>query len=252
MSNPAEKRKRFELLLGQAQVPADVAEAYFSDGYIDMVEVSRSNREWHFHLVNAVLVPRDIYRSFVKLIRDQFRHIAEIKLTFHYTNAVTPEALAEEYWSLFVEWAQRESASINGWLAKARMEASGTVLTVTLLDQIGLELAKKKQVDALVRQFYERYFSATYQVKLKVTESQQEKEEIYDQFARQVSEEGKSVTQEILTSIVREEEASKGSDADLKLMVGYDIREDAVPLQQITEEEKKVAIQGMVFGLESK
>ncbi|RAV03547.1 PolC-type DNA polymerase III [Paenibacillus sp. YN15] len=252
MSNPAEKRKRFELLLGQAQVPADVAEAYFSDGYIDMVEVSRSNREWHFHLVNAVLVPRDIYRSFVKLIRDQFRHIAEIKLTFHYTNAVTPEALAEEYWSLFVEWAQRESASINGWLAKARMEASGTVLTVTLLDQIGLELAKKKQVDALVRQFYERYFSGTYQVKLKVTESRQEKEEIYDQFARQVSEEGKSVTQEILTSIVREEEASKGSDADLKLMVGYDIREDAVPLQQITEEEKKVAIQGMVFGLESK
>ncbi len=252
MSNPAEKRKRFELLLGQAQVPADVAEAYFSDGYIDMVEVSRSNREWHFHLVNAVLVPRDIYRSFVKLIREQFRHIADIKLTFHYTQAVTPEALAEEYWSLFVEWAQRESASINGWLAKAKMEASGTVLTVTLLDQIGLELAKKKQVDNLVRQFYERYFAGTYQVKLKVTESVQEKEEIYDQFARQVSEEGKSVTQEILTSIVREEEASKGSDAELKLMVGYDIREDAVPLQQITEEEKKVAIQGMVFGLESK
>lgn len=252
MSNPAEKRKRFELLLGQAQVPADVAEAYFSDGYIDMVEVSRSNREWHFHLVNAVLVPRDIYRSFVKLIREQFRHIADIRLTFHYTNAITPEALAEEYWSLFVEWAQRESASINGWLAKAKMEASGTVLTVTLLDQIGLELAKKKQVDNLVRQFYERYFAGTYQVKLKVTESVQEKEEVYDKFARQVSEEGKSVTQEILTSIVREEEASKGSDAELKLMVGYDIREDAVPLQQITEEEKKVAIQGMVFGLESK
>ncbi len=252
MSNPAEKRKRFELLLGQAQVPADVAEAYFSDGFIDMVEVSRSNREWHFHLVNAVLVPRDIYRSFVKLIREQFRHIADIKLTFHYTNAVTPEALAEEYWSLFVEWAQRESASINGWLAKAKMEASGTMLTVTLLDQIGLELAKKKQVDNLVRQFYERYFAGTYQVKLKVTESVQEKEEVYDKFARQVSEEGKSVTQEILTSIVREEEASKGSDAELKLMVGYDIREDAVPLQQITEEEKKVAIQGMVFGLESK
>ncbi|MDF2938070.1 MAG: polC [Paenibacillaceae bacterium] len=252
MSNPAEKRKRFELMLSQAQVPADVAEAYFSDGYIDMVEVSRSNREWHFHLVNAVLVPRDIYRSFVKLVRDQFRHIAEIKMTFHYTHAVTPEALAEEYWSLFVEWAQRESVSINGWLAKAKMEASGTVLTVTLLDQIGLELAKKKQVDGLVRQFYERYFSETYQVKLKVTESVKEKEEIYDQFARQVSEEGKSVTQEILTSIVREEEASKGSDAELKLMVGYDIREDAVPLQQIMEEEKKVSIQGMVFGLESK
>lgn len=252
MGNPAEKRTRFEMLMHHAGVPADVAESFFSDGYIDMVETSRSNREWTFHLVNGTLVPRDIYRSFIKLIRDKFAHIAAVKVELRFTDAVLSEALAEEYWSLFIEWAQRESASINGWLSKAKMEVRDQTLTVTLIDQIGLELARKKQVDGLVKLFFERYFARSYQVRLKVSESTEEKEEIYGKFAQQISEEGKTVTQEILTSIEKEEESAKGSDAELKLMVGYDIREDAVPLMQIQEEEKRVAIQGMVFGLETK
>lgn len=252
MSNPAEKRMRFELLLQQAGVPADVADLFFRDGYIELVETSRSNREWTFHLVNSTLVPRDIYRTFVKLLRDKFAHIAAVKVVLQYTEAVSDEALVQEYWSFFVEWAQRESASINGWLTKARMDIQGQSLIVSLLDQIGLELAKKKQVDGLVKLFFQRYFGRTYQVRLKVSDSPEEREEIYGEFARQISEEGKSVTQEILTSIEREEESAKGDEAELKLMVGYDIREDAVPLQQIREEEKRVAIQGMVFGLDTK
>lgn len=246
------KRNRFELLLQHAQIPAEVADVYFHDGYIDMVETTRSNREWTFHLVNGTLVPKDIYRSFIKMLRDKFAHIAAVKVVLHYQENVTHAEIAGEYWSLFVEWAQREVASVNGWLGKARMEAEGTVLNLTMLDQIGLELAKKKQIDELVKQFYDRYFARSFHVKMKVSESSELKEQVYGQFAQQISEEGKSVTQEIITSIEKEEEASKGSDAELKLMVGYDIREEAVPLQQIQEEEKKVTIQGMVFGLEAK
>ncbi|WP_438446931.1 PolC-type DNA polymerase III [Gorillibacterium sp. sgz5001074] len=246
------KRNRFELLLQHAQIPADVAEGYFHDGYIDMVETTRSNREWTFHLVNGTLVPKDIYRSFMKMLRDKFAHIAAVKVVMHYTENLSHADIAHEYWSLFVEWVQREVASVNGWLGKAKMEAEGTVLHITMLDQFGMELAKKKQIDELVKLFFDRYFARSYHVKLKVNESAELKEQVYEQFAQQISEEGKTVTQEIITSIEKEDEASKGSDAELKLMVGYDIREEAVPLQQIREEEKRVAIQGMVFGLETK
>lgn len=252
MSNSADKEMRFKLLLQHAEVPADIAERFFAGGYIDMVETSRSNKEWHFHLVNRTLVPKDIYRSFIKLLRDKFAHIAQVKVTLRYTDNVSDEDIANEYWSFFVEWAQRESASINGWLAKAKMNAQNGGVTVTMLDQFGLDLARKKQVDGLVKQFYERYFARTYQVRLRVSDSIEEKEEVYGKFAQQISEEGKSVTQEILTSIEKEEESVKGSDAEVKLMVGYDIRDEAVPIQQIQEEEKKVAIQGMVFGFDSK
>ena len=42
-----EKRKRFEFLMKQGGVPAGLMEPYFLDGYIEQVEINRSNREWN-------------------------------------------------------------------------------------------------------------------------------------------------------------------------------------------------------------
>lgn len=249
MANLADKRNRFELLMQQAEVPADVADAFFRDGYIEQVETSRSNREWTFYIVKESLVPCDIYRSFVKMVRDKFSHIAAVRFVFQYADHVDGKALAEEYWSLLIEWVQREVASVNGWLSKASMEAEGDAITLSLLDQIGLELARKKNIDEWIRKFFLQYFDRAYQVRLVVGES---REEVYEQFARQIVEEEQTVTREMLSSIAKEEEAAKASDAEVKLMVGYDIKDDPVPIQQIQEEEKRVTIQGMVFGLEQK
>ncbi|MBW7454214.1 PolC-type DNA polymerase III, partial [Paenibacillus sepulcri] len=47
-------------------------------------------------------------------------------------------------------------------------------------------------------------------------------------------------------------EAPEVAEGDVRLVVGYDIREEPVPIMNILEEEKKVTIQGTVFGLEVK
>ncbi|MBJ8193939.1 hypothetical protein JDS79_45370, partial [Bacillus cereus] len=38
----------------------------------------------------------------------------------------------------------------------------------------------------------------------------------------------------------------------VRLQFGYDIKEPAVPMQDIQDEEKKVTLQGTIFGLDSK
>ena len=48
MSNLADKRNRFELLMQQAEIPADIVRSFFAEGYIDQVEISRKNRDWTF------------------------------------------------------------------------------------------------------------------------------------------------------------------------------------------------------------
>lgn len=250
MSNIADKRNRFELLMKQAEVPADISESFFSDGYIEMVETSRKNREWTLHIIKQTLVPRDIYRSFVKLIRDKFSHIAGIRFIFQYTEEVTGAALAEEYWPLMVEWIQHEVASVNGWMSRAQRDVSDDVITLLLLDQIGLDLARKKQMDQWIQRFFSQYFHRTFHVRMEVGGGS--KEEEYQRFAELIQEEGKTATQEILTSIEKEEESSKAADAELKLVIGYDIKDVPVPIQEVREEEKKVTIHGMVFGFESK
>ncbi|TBL77767.1 PolC-type DNA polymerase III [Paenibacillus thalictri] len=248
MSNLAVKRERFEQLMKHAEIPTDVIDSFFADGYIDRVEVSRKNKDWTFYIAQNKVVPRDIYISFCKMIRDKFTHIARIQFVLQYADEIDRAEVASEYWGLFLEWIQREKVSVNGWLMKAKVEAQGNVLTLLLLDQIGLELAKKKNIGQYIHTFYKNYFTIDYQVRLQVNESNEEE---FEKFAKQIEQEQIEVMQ-VLTSGMNENEADALPAAELKLMVGYEIKDPPVPLQDIKDEEKKVVLQGMVFGLEMK
>lgn len=248
-SSTAAKRDRFEMLMDQAGIPADVVRSFFADGYIDKVETSRKNREWTFYIAKTVIVPHDVYRSFCKMIRDKFAHIAAIRFVLQYSPDVSPEAVAHEYWGMFIEWVQREAASINGWMTKAKIDVAGNVLTLHLLDTIGLELAKKKNIAQWIQNYFSSFFGVNFQVKLTVDVA---REDVIEQFQKQIQEEEKEVTSMIMTAVEAENQAEAESDAEVKLMVGYDIRDQAVPLQEIKDEEKKVTVQGMVFGLDVK
>jgi DNA polymerase-3 subunit alpha (Gram-positive type) len=237
------------MLMKQAEVPADVMDSFFADGYIDKVEVSRKNREWTFYLVKSTLVPQDVYRSFCRMIQEKFAHLAKIRFILRFTEEVDDGLLVREYWSLFIEWIQREVVSVNGWLSKAGVEVERQVITVTLLDPLGLELARKKQVDTYIGRFFRDYFQKEFEIRLKAGESRQE---AYEQFAREIREEEQSVALDILSRVQKEEEAAGMPEAEIRLMIGYEIKDDPVPLQEIREEEKKIAIQGTVFGLEVK
>src|SRR5258708_4777198 len=122
LSSLTDKRNRFELLMQQAQIPSDIVQPYFAEGYIDQVVCSRTNREWTFHLVKNDLVPQDIYRLFCSRVKEKFAHIAEVHFAFSFAAAETA-TLVEEYWSLFLEWLQKEAPTINGWMGKAKVEA---------------------------------------------------------------------------------------------------------------------------------
>ncbi len=248
MSSLTDKRNRFELLMQRAQIPADIVQSYFSDGYIDQVECSRKNREWTFYLVKNELVPQNIYRSFSKMIQEKFTHIARIRFILRFEK-VEPALLVEEYWSMFIDWVQRENPSVNGWMSKAKVDVRGNTLTIMMLDQIGLELAKKKNIDNWIRSFFLDYFQTELHIKYAVSESNEEE---YERFAKLIEQEEKTVAQEIMQSIDQEEGDSFLPAAELKLMVGYEIKDQPVPMQNIQEEEKKVTIQGMVFGLDMK
>ncbi|MGG1551178.1 PolC-type DNA polymerase III [Paenibacillus ferrarius] len=250
MSNLADKRNRFELLMQQAEIPGDMVRTYFMDGYIDQVEISRKNRDWTFYLVKEELVPQSIYRSFCKMIQEKFASIAKIRFIWKFEQAGA-DRLVAEYWSLFMEWLQREVPSINGWMAKARVDVQGTQVSLMLLDNIGLELARKKNIDMYIRNFFHNYFQMELSVKYSLS-SASETEAEYEKFAKQRAEGEKSFTQEIMMSIEMEEEDTLVSDDELKLVMGYEIKEVPTPLKDIQEEEKKITVQGTVFGLEVK
>lgn len=242
------KRQRFELLMKQAELAPDLIGAHFQDGHIEKVLVSPSNREWTFCIAKSLLVKRDYYKVFCQTIKQKFSHLADVTFCFTYDESISTDELALEYWPLFVEWAQREMASVNGWLAKAAPSASGGVLQIMLMDRAGLELAKRKKIDEAIVAFYEERFRRTLRVKLAAGESSRE---LYEQFEKRVVQENSEQVQQIMTSVASEA-VPEPEDGDVKLAIGYDIRDEPVPMMNIVEEEKKIAVQGTVFGLDVK
>lgn len=249
MSQTGDKRQRFELLLQQAGLPQELIQSYFQDGYIDQVIVSNSNREWTFCIRKTSMVPLQAYNGLCQAARMKFEHIAAVSFQLIYDPIVETESILQQYWGLFMEWAQREIASVNGWLQKATIDVEGDLLTLSLLDTTGLELARKKKLDEEIVRFYETNFQRTSKVKMIVSESRQE---ILDEFNLKLVEEEREVVQQLMASSQSESSISGDDEEAVKLAVGYDIREEAVPLMNIQEEEKKITVQGAVFGLDMK
>ncbi len=248
MNETGEKRHRFELLMKQAELPQQLTDEHFADGYIDKVIVSRSNREWTFCISKTSLVPLPAFSIFCRTIQTKFAHIAQVSFKFHYHEDVQTDELLHAYWSAFVEWVQQHNPSVNGWLGKSKMEASGDLLTLAMMDEMGLELARKKKIDELVVQFYSEQFNRHCRVKLLVGE--ESNQEVYEQFAQKRDQEEREVIEQMMSSSASE--APAVDEGEVRLVVGYDIREEAVPVMNIIEEEKKITVQGSVFNLDVK
>jgi DNA polymerase-3 subunit alpha (Gram-positive type) len=241
-------RKRFEVLLQQAELPTEWLGQYFRDGHIDKVEIHRSRKEWTFYIGKETLLPKTIYIGFIERVKSKLGHHAEIRKVIQYGLAVSTLSIVQEYWPVFVDWMQKEVVSVNGWLAKAELGMDGDLLTVTLLNDTNLELARKKEVDVQAARFFEERFQRVCRVKLVVGET---RPETYTEFTQKIEQENREAIEQLMAS-AREEAPAFEGEAPQLLQHGYEIKEPPVPIQQIREEEKKVTIHGVIFGLETK
>lgn len=250
MSGFEEKRKRFELLMKQTELPAGLIEPYFLDGWIERVETSRSNRDWNILIAKDTLVPAPIYRTFCLHIQEKMNHISKITFGFKYSEQVEIGDIVSEYWNLFLEWVTREIPSVNGWMNRTKFECEADLLQLTMSDAMSMELAKKKQIDQAITTFYNKYFQLPLRVKLLVGEVESNKEAM-EQFQLKKREEELQVIEQMMSEVETEmpEEEEQG---DVRLQMGYEIKEPPVPMQEIQDEEKKVTLQGTVFGLDRK
>ncbi|MBS5909859.1 PolC-type DNA polymerase III [Paenibacillus macerans] len=249
MTETQDKRNRLELLMKQAELPASLIDPYFLEGYIERVEVSRSNKEWKITIRKDMLVPAQAYRTFCLRIKEKMEHIAAISFEFRYGGEVSAKDIVGEYWKLFLEWVQRQVPSVNGWMVRAGFEVENDLVTVTLGDSTALELARKKNIDRAIVTFYETYFALQLRVKLQTGETSAE---AFEEFQQRIVEEEREVIQKMMESMTVEAPPEEVDGEVVKLQIGYDIKEPPVPIQDIQDEEKKITIQGTIFGLDRK
>lgn len=250
MTEIGDKRTRFELLMKQAEIPESLIDPYFLDGFIEQVEVNRSNRDWKIAIRKDKLVPAQAYRTFCLRVQERMAHIAQVSFQFNYGTDLSANDIVNEYWKLFIEWVQQEVPSVNGWMARATIEVENDLLSVTLSDSMALELARKKNIDQALITYYERFFSLELRVKLLTGAKSAE---AFEEFQQQIVEEEREVIQQLMESNAVDALPEEDDNGEVvKLQIGYDIKEQAIPMQEIQDEEKKITVQGTIFGLDSK
>lgn len=248
MSNTTNARIRFEQLMQQAQLPEQLVREHFSDGYIEQVRCSQTNRHWTFFLYKETLVPVHVYRAFSKQIQEAFQHIAQISFIIRFSEQVTDQTLVEEFWSLLVSWLQREMTSVNGWLAKAKVEIQHNRLRILLMDQTWVDLATKKQLNERISHFFSTYFNRSYNVTFELGDNGQAE---LEKFVQQTAEEDRAIIEEHQNTIETIPMLTSTTD-DAPFSFGYELKDPAVPLQTIQDEMKKTIVHGTIFQIEER
>ncbi|WP_232697071.1 PolC-type DNA polymerase III [Brevibacillus daliensis] len=244
----AEQKQRFSLLLQQLEVPAEMIDRYFAEGYIEKLEVHKQTKEWVFFFTLDKMMPVDIYRAFTKRLKQTFAHLAKVDAIFRYSLQPPVHIVVEEYWDYMLQDSEANLQTLAGTLRTARLETKADEVKLYFPTDVTAEIMKTKKAD---QQIADQLWKIA-QVRPRFSFLSEENDEAMKAFIEQRQEEERVLVENVMTAQAQAEKEKKGSEVEAitNVTIGYDIKEDAVPISEIQEEERRITIQGMVFNAE--
>ncbi len=246
MDRLQEQQQRFSLLLQQLGIPHEIVERHFQSGRIEKLEVSRQNKEWVFTFTLPSMLPKEVYHGFSTRLRDTFAHLAAVDLYLRFDEKPTGEAAVDEYWEYLLTVLEARLNSVTATVRTARREVVGSNVKVYMPTEMAVEVAKKKKLESELAQ---AFWKVT-ELRPHVTFVAEESDEAMKAFREQRAEEERALVEVAVAQAEKESKEADKKEAITHLMIGYEIKEAPVPIQEIREEERRIVIQGTVFGSE--
>src|SRR5690625_2262828 len=75
------KQEKLLLLLKQINFPEETINKYFTESYLERLDVYQQTKTWHFHIWGPKIVPAPIFHELNERLIQSFQSIATIKLT---------------------------------------------------------------------------------------------------------------------------------------------------------------------------
>jgi DNA polymerase III subunit alpha, Gram-positive type len=245
-----EQKHRFSLLVKQLDLPAEWVERFFLDGHIDKLELYRQNKEWVFTFTLPRLLPAEIYQAFMRRLIQSFSHLATVDARFRYREQPSVEQAVSQYWDVLLENLEQKINSLAVTLRQAKRKVEAQSVTVYLPTEMAVEMAKRKKADSELAAAFEKVTACV----PRFTFLAEENDEAYKAFMEQREEEERALIEEVMSAVQQEKEnkESEKTEAVTTLMIGYEIKDEPLPIREIQDEERRVTIQGTVFGAELK
>ncbi|QFT88902.1 DNA polymerase III PolC-type [Bacillus sp. THAF10] len=244
-----EKIDRFRLLLQQLELSSDDIFPYFSNGAIERLTVEKTNKRWHFHFILQKVLPVNVYHLFYERLTKSFSHIANVSFNITVQERTFEESSIRDYWPLCLKELDGCSPPLLMLLQGQTPTLQGNKLMLSARNEAEA-IALKKKLAHTIGSTYESFGFPAFLLDTSLSQSDEE----YQQFVEQKQQEDKQKALAAVTEMQKKESAKDDNTVSGPVMIGYNIKDDVEikTLDEIVEEERRVAVQGYVFDAETK
>ncbi|BAU27709.1 DNA polymerase III catalytic subunit PolC type [Aneurinibacillus soli] len=250
-TNKSVQRERFNMLLTQLAIPPEFVDQYFSGGLLEKVDVYRKEKKWHFSFRLPAWLPVNVYQAFQTKLTQTFQDIATIDCSLRYEEPVLLPEFVGEYWKVLVDRIAPHINSTAAHLYTAPHEVRDQMIQIGAPNEVILERMKQRRVEDWLSGAVEQISGIRPSVGYHIVQN----EETHQQFVEQREEEDRSRALEALLEKQKEKDQLQTAETSVAasnemLQLGYEIKDDPVPISEITEEQGRTCIQGLIFGLD--
>ncbi|MGN1400410.1 MAG: PolC-type DNA polymerase III [Bacillus sp. (in: firmicutes)] len=252
MQESNQGREKFQLLLQQLQLTEDAIIPYFANAEITKLFIERASKKWHFHFLFDEILPCSVQTRFQTKLTQAFSHIAAVSYKINVRNPVVTDDLIVDYWNNCLTELDGVSPALLSLLNQQKPRVQGTKLIVKSRNHAEAGQLKNKY-SGLISNVYQQYGFPPMVLDTEISAPGEE----YTAFLEQKRKEDEERAQAAVVEMMKaESQSSNGTQPELDgpLKIGYTIKDDAdfKRMEDIVDEERRIAIEGYVFHAETK
>ncbi|WP_153462583.1 PolC-type DNA polymerase III [Sediminibacillus terrae] len=238
-------KEKLGLLLKQIDMPDELIQQHFQDGYLAKLEVHTKQKQWHFHINVPRILPPSVYQLFTAKLQEAFSQIAAIKWTIYAENKALSDTDVCTYWKHFVHSLTDLSPAYRDLVHEQVPKVNGNKIMLTSRNEAEAN-ALRKRLEPGFQGYCQTIGAMNYFLTVEVGDEQENIQKFREQKAK---EDQQLVQKAVKDKQEREKQKAEGA-FEGPLTIGYRIQDEIVPMENIVEEERKMAVQGYVFSSE--
>lgn len=234
---------KLQVLLEQINMDATDIDRYFGDGQLVKLEVYKREERWKFYFHLKQALPITIYRLFRLKLQETFATIAKVDLTITCDNK---ELAIEDflgYWRDFVDGISDLSPAYHDLIKGQKPEINDNKLIVTVRNDAEASSVRKRLAEPF-KLYCQQVGTDSFQLQVDTKNEELDLKKFREQTAIE--------DQKIVKKAVKDKEdrAKQGVESHGPVTIGYPIKEPALLMKDVIEEERRVILQGYIFAVD--
>ncbi len=233
------------LLMSDLELPTGIIEKHFNQASLEKLRVNKAAGTWTFHVKLTEVLPQNVYQLFASRLKNRYQQFAEVKLVLSADNR-PDTAQFTDYWPYVVQDLADVSQAMRTHLSRILPEVRDNKLLIPVRSEPEAGFVRGALCSE-VQALYSTYGFGKFNCEPFVALDESKQQALQEQVKQEDIEEAKRMLE---LQFKREQSTEEEGPVDIR--IGKPIQDEIVPIKTIQDEERRIAVRGLVFNAESR